>query len=137
MGMMMSIYIALGIWILVIIPNVISAAGNNTGDWKRGRIYYRLVCNACHKEETGQAISPGDYTIAEWNAIIDEEKHAPASSANPSIRYYVSRGYREWVKRDNRAAEKFLDIPEQDLLNDVRSFVIQGAKDSDTPVRCK
>jgi hypothetical protein len=131
------IYLTASLLILVIIPGVISAAGNNIGDWKRGRIYYRLVCNACHKEEIGQAISPGDFTIAEWKAIIDEEKHAPASNANPSILYYVSRGYREWIKRDNRAAEKFLDIPEQDLLNDVRSFVLQGAKDSDTPVRCK
>ena len=139
MGMMIrrSIYIALGLWILALTPNVISAAGNDTGDWKRGRIYFRFVCNACHKEEVGQPISPADLTIAEWNMIFNEEKHAPSGNANPSLRYYVSRGYREWIKRDNRVAEKFLDVPEQELLNDVHSFVLQGAKDSDTPVRCK
>jgi len=132
-----SVYLAVGLFILTIIPSVVSAGGDKTGDWKRGRIYYRFVCNACHKEEIGQAISPADLTIAEWNTIIDEEKHAPSGNANPSLRYYVSRGYREWIKRDNRVAEKFLDIPEQELLNDVRSFLLQGAKDSDTPVRCR
>lgn len=129
---------AVSLSILVVIPAaVVSPAAGVKGDWRLGRIYYRLVCNACHKKEIGQAISPSEYTAAEWNAIIDNEKHAPAGNANPSIRYYVSRGYREWVKRDNRAAEKFLEIPEQELLNDVRLFVLQGAKDSDTPVRCK
>ena len=131
------VFIAVGLLILTVLPSLISAAGKNSGDWRRGRVYYRLVCNACHKEEIGQPISPSDFTIAEWNAIIDEERHAPSGNANPSLRYYVSRGYREWIKRDNKAAEKFLDIPEQELLNDIRSFVLQGAKDSDTPVRCK
>ena len=131
------VYLTVSFLILVVTAAVVLAAENGSGDWKRGRIYYRFVCNACHKEEIGQPISPADLTIAEWNVIFTEEKHAPSGNANPSLRYYVSRGYREWIKRDNRVAEKFLDIPEQELLDDVHSFVLQGAKDSDTPVRCK
>jgi hypothetical protein len=129
--------ICAGLSILIVMISATVFAENISVDWRRGRVYYRLVCSSCHKAETGQAISPSEFTIAEWDTIIDNDRHAPAGNANPSIRYYVSRAYREWVKNTNKAAKKFLEIPEQELLNDLHSFVIRGAKDSDTPMRCK
>jgi hypothetical protein len=126
-----------GLSILIVMISATVFAENISVDWRRGRVYYRLVCSSCHQAEIGQAISPSEFTIAEWNAIIDNDRHAPAGNANPSIRYYVSRAYREWVKNTNKAAKKFLEIPEQELLNDLHSFVNRGAKDSDTPMRCK
>ena len=126
-----------GLSILIVMISATAFADNKSGNWRRGRVYYRLVCTSCHKAENGQAISPSEFTIAEWNTIIDNDLHAPAGNANPSIRYYVSRAYREWVKNTNKAAKKFLEIPEQELLKDLHSFVIRGAKDSDTPMRCK
>jgi hypothetical protein len=127
-----------GLSILIVMISAIALADDiNSGNWRRGRVYYRLVCTSCHKAENGQAISPSEFSIAEWNAIIDNDKHAPSGNANPSIRYYVSRAYREWVKNTNKAAKKFLEVPEQELLNDLHAFVVRGAKDSDTPIRCK
>ena len=34
------------------------------------------------------------------------------------------------------AAEKFAEVPEQDLLEDIRAFLIKGAKDGDAPASC-
>ena len=50
------------------IPFVAQAAD---GNWKRGRIYYRMVCTACHAEQAGGSISPATMTIAEWKAYIE------------------------------------------------------------------
>lgn len=106
-------------------------------NWKRGRIYYRMICTTCHVAQTGQAISPSEKTIAEWQVYIKADQHAAAGSANSSVRYYVSREYRESVKDTNRAAEKFLRVPEEELMTDLGAFLVHGAKDSDTPARCR
>ncbi len=103
------------------------------GNWKRGRIYYRMVCTACHTDQPGGSISPASMTIAEWGAYLDADKHAKGKD---SVSYYVSREYRESVKDSNKAAAKFLEMPAEALMADVRAFVIHGAKDSDNPARC-
>src|SRR5512139_1886774 len=33
-------------------------------DWKRGRIYYRSVCTACHANQAGGSIAPSTMTKA-------------------------------------------------------------------------
>ncbi len=109
------------------------AAQAADGNWKRGRIYYRMVCTACHTDQPGGSISPASMTIAEWNAYLDADKHA---GGKDSVSYYVSRAYRESVKDSNKAAAKFLEMPDDALMADVRAFVIHGAKDSDNPARC-
>lgn len=103
------------------------------GNWKRGRIYYRMVCTACHTDQPSGSISPASMTIAEWGAYLDADKHA---NGKDSVSYYVSREYRESVKDSNKAAAKFLEMPDEALMADVRAFVIHGAKDSDNPARC-
>jgi len=103
------------------------------GNWKRGRIYYRMVCTACHTDQPSGSISPATMTIAEWNAYLDADKHAKGKD---SVSYYVSKAYRESVKDSNKAAAKFIEMPDEALLADVRAFVIHGAKDSDNPARC-
>jgi hypothetical protein len=40
------------------------------------------------------------------------------------------------VKASNKAAEKFADVPEKDLYEDLKAFVIKGAKDGDSPASC-
>lgn len=107
------------------------------GNWKRGRIYYRMVCTACHKAMTGKSISPVTKTIAEWKAYIDADKHDASGKSNPSLKYYVSTEYRESIKDKNKVAKKLLKIPDAEMLADVRAFAIHGAKDSDTPARCQ
>ncbi len=112
-------------------------AADYAPDWKRGRIYYRMVCTACHKAETGQSISPMSKTIAEWGEYVDTDQHDASARANPSLKYYVSREYRDSVKNENKAAAKFIDVPADELLADLRAWVVHGAKDSDTPARCQ
>ena len=108
-----------------------------TGDWKRGRLYYRMVCTACHKDMANKSISPMSRTMAEWKAYVVADKHDLSGKSNPSLKYYVSSEYRQLIKETNRAAEKYLDVPQAVLLGDVRAWVVHGAKDSDTPARCQ
>ena len=104
------------------------------GDWKRGRVYYRMVCTTCHVEKAGGSISPSVKTKAEWNAYIAADKHAKGKD---SLKYYVSKPYRDSIKATNKAAEKYADVPDAELLADVQAFVNYGAKDSDNPARCQ
>lgn len=101
-------------------------------DWKRGRVYYRMVCTACH-ETKGGAIAPTTKTKAEWAAYIQADKHAKGKE---SLKYYVSTKYRDSIKATNKAAAKFADVPEQELLEDIKAFVNKGAKDGDAPAKC-
>jgi len=105
------------------------------GDWKRGRVYYRMVCTACHTEPAGggKAIGPNGKTKAEWAAYIQADKHAKGKD---SLKYYVSKEYRAKIKATNKAAEKYADVPDQDLLEDIKAFVTKGAKDGDSPASC-
>ena len=112
------------------IPFVAQAAD---GNWKRGRIYYRMVCTTCHVDSAGGSISPSTKTIAEWKQYIATDKHAKGKD---KVSYYVSKEYRESIKDSNKAAAKFIKISNEDLLADVQAFVIHGAKDSDNPARC-
>lgn len=108
------------------------------GDWKRGRVYYRQVCTACHQSMAGKSISPSEKTKAEWTAYLAADKHdVKSKKSNPSVKYYVSRAYRDSIKASNKAAEKFLDVPEAELNADIKAFVLYGAKDSDNPSRCQ
>jgi hypothetical protein len=101
-------------------------------DWKRGRVYYRMVCTACHVEKAS-AIAPSTKTMAEWNAYLLADKHAKGKD---SVKFYLSKKYRDSVKATNKAAEKYADVPEQDLFEDLKAFVIKGAKDGDSPASC-
>lgn len=112
------------------IPYVAQAAD---GNWKRGRIYYRMVCTTCHVDQASGSISPATKTIAEWKAYIEADKHAKGKD---KVSYYVSKEYRESIKDNNKAAAKFLKLSNEALLADVKAFVIHGAKDSDNPARC-
>jgi cytochrome c5 len=104
------------------------AAQAGDGDWKRGRIYYRMVCTACHTQKAS-SIAPSTKTKAEWAAYLKADKHAKGKD---SLKYYVSKAYRD----SNKAAEKFVDVSEQELLDDLRAFVEYGAKDGEKPASC-
>lgn len=103
------------------------------GDWKRGRVYYRQVCTSCHLAKTEKAISPTSKTKAEWTAYLQADKHAKGKE---SVKQYISQQYRASIKATNKAAEKFADVPDQELLEDIKAFVLKGAKDGDSPASC-
>ena len=103
------------------------------GNWKKGRIYYRMVCTACHIDHAGGSISPSTRTKAEWDSYLTADSHAKAKD---NVSYFVSKDYRNSIKATNKAAAKFISVPDTSLMADVKAFVIHGAKDSDTPARC-
>jgi len=108
------------------------------GDWKQGRIYYRMVCTECHIKNAGGAISPAEKTKIEWADYFEKNLHGSQDApAKYAASYFVSIEYRESIKNSNRAAKKLLKIPEDELLEDVRAFLIHTAKDSDQPSRCE
>lgn len=102
-------------------------------DWKRGRIYYRSVCTSCHVAAPIGQINPSAKTKAEWAAYFQADKHAKGKE---SVKLYVSKDYRAKIKASNKAAEKFADVPEQELFEDVRFFLQRGAKDGESPASC-
>ena len=118
---------------LVCLVGLTTAASAYEGDWKRGRVYYRGVCTECHTAQKGTTIAPNNYTIAEWTAYLQADKHA---GGKDSVKQYVSAAYRTNVKGTNKVAEKFATVPDQDLFEDIKAFVISGAKDGDAPASC-
>ena len=102
-------------------------------DWKRGRVYYRSVCTACHTAQAGGAISPTSKTKAEWSAYLQADKHAKGKD---TVKSFVSKPYRASIKATNKAAEKFADTPDAELFDDIKAFLLKGAKDGDAPASC-
>lgn len=103
---------------------------------KRGQVYFKLVCTVCHVQTAAKSIPPSSRSMNEWRAYLDADKHDVTGTTNPSVRYYVSRAYRDSVQDTNKAAKKFLDLSDEQIAADVRAFAIKGAKDSDTPATC-
>ena len=131
---MMTLYkkiITASLLVLLISPFVVKA---EEGNWKKGRIYYRKVCTECHKGLSCGAIAPSTKTKAEWIEYIEADSHAKKKD---KLSYYVSKEYRESIKSTNRAAAKFIKVTETALMADIKAFVVHGAKDSDSPARCK
>jgi cytochrome c5 len=103
------------------------------GDWKRGRVYYRSVCTACHAAQAGGSIAPSEMTKAQWQAYLQADKHAKGKD---SLKQYVGKPYRASIRSQNKAADKFADVPDDELFEDLKAFVIKGAKDGDAPASC-
>lgn len=123
--------------VVVILLSMSSVAEVAKGNWKKGRIYYRMVCNDCHAKEAGRKISPSEKTKAEWLAYFTENIHGHQDAQTKfTVSYFVSREYRDSIKDTNRAAQKMLKIPEEQLLEDVKAFLCHTAKDSDKPTTC-
>lgn len=102
-------------------------------DWKRGRVYYRSVCTSCHVAAPIGQINPSARTKAEWAAYFQADKHAKGKE---TVKQYVSKDYRARIKSGNKAADKFADVPEQELLEDIKLFLQRGAKDGESPASC-
>lgn len=71
--------------------------------------------------------------MAEWQAYLQANKHAKGQD---TVTQYLSKDYRASIRAQNKAADKFADVPEAELLDDVKAFVIKGAKDGDAPASC-
>ena len=103
------------------------------GDWKRGRVYYQKVCTDCHTAKAGGAIAPNGRTMADWTVYLKADKHAKGKEP---LKMYLSREYRANIKATNKAAEKYADVADEQLFNDVKAFMLKGAKDGDSPASC-
>lgn len=110
-----------------------STAQAYDADWKRGRVYYRSVCTSCHVASPIGSINPSSKTKAEWAAYFQADKHAKGKD---TVKQYLSKQYRASIKASNKAAEKFAEVPDQDLLEDVKLFLQRGAKDGESPASC-
>jgi cytochrome c5 len=121
-----------GAALLVLLGTSMSAQAYDA-DWKRGRIYYRSVCTSCHTTAPVGAINPSTKTKADWSAYLLLDKHAKGKD---SVSKYVTKAYRASIKASNKAAEKFADTPDKELQEDIKAFLIKGAKDGDAPASC-
>jgi len=113
------------------------AASAYEGDLKRGRLYFRQICTACHQQMLGKAIAPNERTKADWNAYVKADKHDKSGKSNPSVKYFTTKAYRETIKGSNKAAAKLLDANDAELYADVQAWLLYSAKDSDNPSGCQ
>lgn len=122
-----------GLKLLAVIlgAGAISAAPADDSDWKRGRIYYRQVCTTCHTAELKKAIGPNDKTQAQWSAYFQADKHG-----KDTVKHFFSKQYRDSIRAKNAAAAKYADLPDKDLIEDVKAFLHKSAKDGDSPAGC-
>ena len=102
-------------------------------DWKRGRVYYRSVCTSCHTAAPIGSINPSTKTKAEWSAYLLLDKHAKGKD---KVSQYTSKAYRASIQATNKAAAKFADTPDAELMDDIKAFLLKGAKDGDAPATC-
>ena len=72
-------------------------------------------------------------TKAEWAAYLQADKHAKGKD---SLKHYFSKSYRASIRAQNKAADKYADLPDEELAADLKAFVIKGAKDGDAPASC-
>ena len=119
----------------VLLGTAVSSALAYEGDLKRGRMYYRQVCTACH-QAGGKTIAPNEKTKAEWAAYIKADKHDRTGKSNASVKYFTTKAYRESIKASNKVAEKLLNVPDQEIYADIQAWVQYSAKDSDNPSGC-
>jgi len=125
--------LGLAVVAVVLGAGAMSAAQAYDGDWKRGRIYYRQVCTTCHTAEAKKVFDPNGRTMAEWAAYFQADKH---NKGKDTVKLYFSKQYRDSIKAKNPAAAKYADVPEKDLLEDVKAFLHKSAKDGDAPAGC-
>jgi hypothetical protein len=110
------------------------AASAYESNWKRGDVYYRMVCSDCHKALPSGAIPPNSRTQAEWTAYLQADKHAKGKD---SVKTYVSKSYRSSIAAKNKAAAKFADVPDEELFADLQAVLMRSAKDGDAPTGCR
>jgi len=106
------------------------AIAEEPGNWKKGRLYYRAVCTACHVDEAGGSIAPAEYKIQEWKDYLEAERGVE------HVGQYIAQSHREAAAPENKVAAAFAKLTDEELLADVRAFVVYGAKDSATPATC-
>jgi cytochrome c553 len=82
------------------------------GNSRKGKYLFRKNCRACHVEN-GQAkdLSPMDLTQAQWKQTFADPAKLKCKD--------------EWAK-----------LSKQDL-SDIEVYMVEGAKDSPTPAKCK
>ena len=52
--------------LMIVLLGFSSLAEAGKGNWKKGRIYYQMVCSECHLNEAGGKISPAEKTKGTW-----------------------------------------------------------------------
>ena len=119
----------------LLLGTAVSSALAYDGDLKRGCMYYRQVCTACH-QAGNKTIAPNEKTKAEWAAYIKADKHDRTGKSNASVKYFTTKAYRESIKASNKVAEKLLNVPDHEIYADIQAWVQYSAKDSDNPSGC-
>lgn len=125
-----------GFFALVFLASTVAislSARADEADWRRGRIYYRSVCTACHSGTPMGFIEPSSKTQAEWSAYLQADRHAKGKD---TVRSYVSTAYRASIKSGNKAAERMAEVPQAELFEDIKAFLLRGAKDGEAPANC-
>ena len=121
--------------LLTVLALLIPAVGHAyDANWKRGHVYYRMVCTVCHSEQGAGKIPPNSRSRAEWSAYLEADRHAGGKN---TVSEYLSESYRASIASKNRAARKFAKVPAHELAADLNALLMRSAKDGDAPTGCR
>lgn len=106
-------------------------------NWRRGSLYFKQVCNACHEKVLGTSIAPDSYTQSEWHAYMKADSHSKLTNSNDRVSNYTNREYRDLMEPSIQSLVLFFDQKGSDILLDIEAHLVHHAKDSDMPSSCQ
>ncbi|MCK7579406.1 MAG: hypothetical protein MZV65_29250 [Chromatiales bacterium] len=101
------------------------------GDWKRGRVYYRMVCTACHVEQASGAIAPEHQDQGRMDGLPAgrQARQGQGHASSTTSARTTATASRPPTRRPRSSPT----CPNRSCSRIVKAFVITGAKDGDAP----
>lgn len=101
----------------------------------RGKLYFIEVCSDCHRNNYSIRIPPHQFTMAQWHEYLIENRHNIKGDTQPLFDFF-SQTYKSNRAENNTQLQLVLDVQDEELMLDVAKYLLNGAKDADTPKSC-
>ncbi len=101
----------------------------------RGKLYFQQVCSDCHQNSHGIRIPPQQNTMAQWHKYLNDNRHQINGDTHALARFFTKE-YRAKLAKNNENIELVIDVSNKELLLDLAKYLINGAKDADSPKSC-
>lgn len=101
----------------------------------RGKLYFQQVCSNCHRNNYNIQVPPHQYTMTQWHKYLRNNLHE-IKGGNQSLSHFFSKAYRANLAKSNEEIELVVDVNDNELRIDVAKYLLNGAKDADSPKSC-
>ena len=101
----------------------------------RGKLFFTEVCSDCHRNNYNIRIPPHQFTMAQWHKYLTDNRHNIKGDTQ-SLSDFFSQTYRSKRAVNNTQLQLVLDVQDKELMLDVAKYLLNGAKDADSPKSC-